>query len=104
MGKSKDEDEEIEEENEEEIEEEIVEEKVKLVECSNGKYIFSIFHSIMIFIAVYLSFKCREDQDKFNIIHFIIAILCPQFYIIYILATKGLCDGTGTGGQDVERN
>jgi len=64
-----------------------------LVVCDNnnntGKYIYIIFHIIMSFVAVYLSWKCN---GKFNLLSFIIALLFPYVYIIYILASKGTCD------------
>lgn len=57
---------------------------------NSGYYIYSIFHIIMIFIAVYLSWKC--NNGNFDVITFVIALLFPHIYVIYILATKGKCD------------
>jgi hypothetical protein len=54
----------------------------------NGRYIYSVFHTILIFIAIYLTFKCNKE---FNILPFLAALIFPQFYIIYILATRGTC-------------
>ena len=49
-----------------------------------GEY-FSIFHTIVTMFAVFLSFKCN---GRFDVGSFIIAILFPEFYIIYKLATS----------------
>jgi hypothetical protein len=51
--------------------------------------IYSIFHTLMIFVAIYLSFRCNDN--KFNATSFVIALFCPYIYIIYVLATKGTC-------------
>ena len=56
---------------------------------SSTNSIYSIFHTIMTFIAIYLSYKCNNEFDLGS---FIVAFFCPYFYIIYILATKGTCD------------
>jgi len=55
-----------------------------------GKYIYMIFHIIMAFIAIFLSWKC--NNGKFDILSFLIALFFPYIYIIYILATRGTCD------------
>jgi hypothetical protein len=57
---------------------------------STGKYIYMIFHIIMAFVAVFLSWKC--NNGKFDVLSFLIALLFPYVYIIYILATRGTCD------------
>ena len=57
---------------------------------NTGKYIYMIFHIIMAFVAIFLSWKC--NNGKFDLLSFIIAILFPYVYIIYILATRGTCD------------
>jgi hypothetical protein len=57
-------------------------------ESSGGRYIYSVFHSIMSLVAIYLSFRCNKG---FNIGSFIIACCCPWVYIIYVLATQGTC-------------
>lgn len=54
-----------------------------------GRYIYSVFHTIMAFIAIYLSFRCNKG---FNLMSFLAAFCCPYFYIIYTLATRGTCD------------
>lgn len=51
--------------------------------------IYMVFHSLMALFAIYLSWKCNNEQ--FDLSSFIIAILCPQLYVIYILATRGVC-------------
>ncbi len=73
-------------------EEEVVEKTNIEIVCkdSTGKYIYLIFHIIMSFIAIYLSWKC--NNGKFNILTFLIALFFPYIYIVYILATKGTCD------------
>lgn len=53
-----------------------------------GRYIYSIFHTTMSLIAIYLSFKCNKGFDLGS---FMLACCCPYIYIIYILATKGTC-------------
>ena len=57
---------------------------------STGKSIYFIFHIIMAFIAIYLSWKC--NNGNFDILPFLIALFFPYIYIIYILATRGTCD------------
>jgi hypothetical protein len=63
-----------------------------LITCKDntGKYIYMIFHIIMAFIAIYLSWKC--NNGNFDILSFLIALFFPYVYIIYILATRGTCD------------
>lgn len=56
---------------------------------NNGRYIYSVFHTIMSFVAIYLSFKCNKG---FNLLSFLLACCCPYIYIIYTLATKGICN------------
>ena len=53
-----------------------------------GRYIYSIFHTIMSITAIYLSFRCNKG---FDIGSFMLALCCPYIYIIYIFATKGTC-------------
>ena len=67
-----------------------VENKLQLITLptGQGRYIFSVFHSLMTLIAVYLSFRCNS---KFNIASFLGALFFPYIYLIYILATKGTC-------------
>lgn len=54
-----------------------------------GRYIYGIFHMIMVIIAVYLSFRCNNKE--FNVGSVLIAFFFPYIYIIYILATQGTC-------------
>ena len=56
--------------------------------AATGRYIYSVFHSIMALVAIYLSFRCNNG---FSLGPFFIALLCPYIYIIYIVATKGTC-------------
>jgi hypothetical protein len=55
---------------------------------SNGRYIYSIFHTLMSFIAIYLAFRCNNG---FEWGPFLVALIFPYAYIIYALATKGTC-------------
>ena len=61
-----------------------------LISCNNdtGKAIYVVFHITMSFIAIYLSWRCN---GKFDLLSFLIALLFPYVYIIYILATRGTC-------------
>lgn len=61
---------------------------IECVESGNGRYIYSVFHTMMTLVAIYLSFRCNKG---FEIGPFLVACLCPYIYIIYILATKGTC-------------
>lgn len=58
------------------------------IENELGRYVYSVFHSIMSLVAIYLSFRCNKN---FDISSFLIALCCPYIYIIYILATRGTC-------------
>jgi len=53
-----------------------------------GRYIYSVFHTIMSITAIYLSFRCNKG---FDIGSFMLALCCPYIYIIYIFATNGTC-------------
>ena len=53
-----------------------------------GKYIYSIFHMIMSFIAVYLTYRCN---GKFEWGPFLVALFFPYIYIIHTLASRGTC-------------
>ena len=61
-----------------------------LITCNNntGKAIYVVFHITMSFIAIYLSWRCN---GRFDLLSFLIALLFPYVYIIYILATRGTC-------------
>ena len=76
------------------VDEETIDSTNVLVNCkdsdSTGKYIYMIFHIIMAFVAVFLSWKC--NGGKFDLLSFLIALFFPYIYIIYILATRGTCD------------
>lgn len=49
--------------------------------------ILTIYFIITCF-AVYLSWRCNK---QFEFIHFMFALLLPEIYIIYSLATSGMC-------------
>ncbi len=53
-----------------------------------GRIIFSVFHTIISLVAIYLTFRCN---GKFEFGSFLMALLFPYIYIVYILATKGTC-------------
>ncbi len=59
--------------------------------CSPQRAIYSVFHTVMFFIAIFLSFRCNKG---FSFGSFLVACLCPPLYILYILVTeydKDLC-------------
>ena len=59
--------------------------------CSTNQAIYSVFHSIMFLIAIFLSMRCNNG---FNLGSFLVACICPYIYIIFILLTeydKGMC-------------
>lgn len=76
--------------NNEQLEEEIEEILIATRNLNNchGRYIYSVFHSIMFLIAVYLSFRCNKG---FSLKGFILALISPYLYIVYTLATQGTC-------------
>jgi len=53
-----------------------------------GKYIYSVFHTTMSIVAIFLSYRCN---GCFEWIPFLVALCCPYAYIIYIIAFKGMC-------------
>ena len=55
-----------------------------------GKYIYMIFHIIMAIAAVFLSWKCNDGN--FDLLSFLVALIFPYVYIIYIFATRGMCN------------
>lgn len=55
---------------------------------SSGRYIYSVFHTIMSLVAIYLTFRCNKG---FQLGPFLVACCCPYLYIVYILATRGTC-------------
>ena len=59
---------------------------------TNGAYgysIYGILHFLAFLFAIYLSFKCN---GRFDIGSFIVALICPWIYIVWILATRrGFC-------------
>jgi len=57
--------------------------------------IYSIFHLILGFFALYLSWKCNENA--FNLLSVLFACCCPYFYIAYVLVTRGGCGIFGGG-------
>jgi hypothetical protein len=57
-------------------------------QATTGRYIYSVFHSIMAIVAIYLAFRCNKG---FSFGPFLIACTCPYIYIIYVVATQGTC-------------
>ena len=49
--------------------------------------IYAIFHIIIAMYAVAVSIKCEEE---FKLVQVLLAIICPHFYLIFAIATKGL--------------
>ena len=49
---------------------------------------YSVFHTIIMVFALYLSFKCNNG---FNPVDFLVACCCPVLYIIYRAATSQFC-------------
>ena len=58
---------------------------------SKGKYVYSVFHTIMSIIAIFLSYRCN---GCFQWIPFLTALCCPYVYIIYIIIFKSQCLST----------
>lgn len=56
---------------------------------NNNTSIYGIFHTILGFFAIYLSFKCNNNM--FNLGGFMFACCCPHIYIMYSLALHGGC-------------
>ena len=44
-----------------------------------------ILHTLFLVIAIYFSFK---RNNGFSLLSFIVAVLLPELYIIYVLATQ----------------
>ncbi len=66
----------------------IIQENIVNESYGSGRYLYSVFHTIMSLIAIYLSFRCNGGFDAGA---FLMACCCPYIYIIYVLATKGTC-------------
>ena len=58
---------------------------------STGKYVYSVFHTVMSIIAIFLSYRCN---GCFQWIPFLAALCCPYAYIIYIIVLKSQCLST----------
>jgi hypothetical protein len=52
---------------------------------------YSVFHVLMSFLALYLTFRCKKATDPVDWIQVLIAACCPYFYIMWILVTHGTC-------------
>ena len=65
--------------------------KKKEEEQSKGKYVYSVFHTIMSIIAIFLSYRCN---GCFQWIPFLMALFFPYGYIIYIIIFKSQCLST----------
>lgn len=83
-------------------------EKVKTEKVKTGKVktdsqtnisstILSVFHTIMVVFAIYLSFRCNNG---FHFGAFLASCCCPQLYIMYAAAFNGLCIVTGESNED----
>ena len=65
--------------------------QVSQQECQQmgvGRQIYSIFHSLMAIVAIYMSYRCNNG---FHLGSFLIACTCPYIYVIYMVATRGTC-------------
>jgi hypothetical protein len=63
-----------------------------LLSISDDKrYIYSIFHTMMVFVALYLSFRCQKFGHPRDFLEIIAAICCPYIYIMWILMNYGTC-------------
>lgn len=60
------------------------------IEERNNQYklIYTIMHLIISLFAIYLSWKCNGG---FDLLSFLVALICPYLYIIWALATRGGC-------------
>lgn len=56
---------------------------------TNYSPLMTIFHSIMVLFAVYLSYRCNNGV---NILSLLIAFCCPYCYILVIFAFYGGCN------------
>jgi hypothetical protein len=63
---------------------------------------FPLIHAIFVILAIYLSFK---RNDGFNLASFLVALIFPQLYVIYVFATednlKNLLPGTPPSHQRI---
>ena len=67
----------------------------QLVCTSNKGYssMYSVFHVIIGFFAIFLSFKCNRG---FDLPDFLLACCCPVLYILYRFAVSpDFCEVTG---------
>ena len=55
---------------------------------TTGRYIYSVFHSIMGLVAIYLAYRCNKG---FSFGPFLVACTCPYIYVTYVVATQGTC-------------
>ncbi len=62
---------------------------VRKNKCNNTEMISSLIWWILVGYASYLSFRC---SNGFNLGQFALAILFPQFYIIYHIFATNLCN------------
>lgn len=58
---------------------------------SKTKYVYSVFHTVMSIIAIFLSYRCN---GCFQWIPFLMALFFPYLYIIYIIIFKNQCLNT----------
>jgi hypothetical protein len=59
---------------------------------SEPKYVnYSVFHVLMSFLALYLTYRCKKATDPIDWVQVLFAACCPYFYIMFILITRGTC-------------
>ncbi len=59
-----------------------------IVIIRDNYYIYSIFHTLLAIMAIYLAYRCNRGFDLGS---FLAACCFPYLYIIYIFATRGTC-------------
>ncbi len=57
----------------------------------------SLIHYIFLIIAIYLSFK---RNNGFSLWSFLVAIVMPEIYVVYVLATTDNLDSLRPGYDD----
>jgi hypothetical protein len=63
-----------------------------LIMSSDRGYMYSVFHTLMVFFALYLTFRCKRYGNTQLFLEIVAAIVCPYFYIMWILVNHGTCD------------
>ena len=66
---------------------------IKEISETNVLNIYALLHLVLAMLAVSVSIKC---DGEFKLVPVLVAIICPHFFLIFALATKGfsLCFGS----------